>query len=251
MIKFFRKIRHTMLKENKFSKYLLYAVGEIVLVVIGILIALSINNWNESLKSEQREIDIAKELYFELNENLVYTKAQKENWEKRANTAQLLSDLIVTEKEIFTQREFDSTMLYILGYYKLNLIKNKFDNIVSSETFEFKRSRTLQREMLALKGLYETLEEYYHSNVEVNNKVLRPYLNTIYSFRNFNNVFSNETRDFDVNHKRLLNDIKFDNAIQNVIGSSMPFVRYFDVTIKKMEALKKQLEDTYPDITNE
>ena len=47
MIKFFRRIRQQLLSENKFSKYLLYAIGEVVLVVIGILIALQINNWNE------------------------------------------------------------------------------------------------------------------------------------------------------------------------------------------------------------
>ncbi len=46
MIKFFRKIRQKLLTENKFSKYLLYAFGEIILVVIGILIALNINNRN-------------------------------------------------------------------------------------------------------------------------------------------------------------------------------------------------------------
>jgi len=46
MIKFFRKIRQKTLTENKFSKYLIYAIGEIILVVIGILIALQINNWN-------------------------------------------------------------------------------------------------------------------------------------------------------------------------------------------------------------
>ncbi len=46
MIKFFRKIRHRLLSENKFSKYLIYAIGEIILVVIGILIALYINNLN-------------------------------------------------------------------------------------------------------------------------------------------------------------------------------------------------------------
>ncbi len=50
MIKFFRKIRQTMIKENKVSKYLLYAIGEIILVVIGILIALQINNANEQRK---------------------------------------------------------------------------------------------------------------------------------------------------------------------------------------------------------
>ena len=50
MIKFFRKIRQRLLTENKFSKYLIYAIGEIILVVIGILIALQINNWNENRK---------------------------------------------------------------------------------------------------------------------------------------------------------------------------------------------------------
>tara|TARA_R110001632_G_scaffold83134_4_gene184234 strand:- start:1577 stop:2335 length:759 start_codon:yes stop_codon:yes gene_type:complete len=52
MIKFFRRIRQNMVKENKVSKYFLYAIGEIVLVVIGILIALNINNWNENLKND-------------------------------------------------------------------------------------------------------------------------------------------------------------------------------------------------------
>jgi hypothetical protein len=53
MLKFFRHFRQKLLSENRFSKYLLYAVGEIVLVVIGILIALSINNWNEDRKTEK------------------------------------------------------------------------------------------------------------------------------------------------------------------------------------------------------
>jgi len=54
MIKFFRKIRQNLLMENKTSKYLKYAIGEILLVVIGILIALQINNWNENRKNEKQ-----------------------------------------------------------------------------------------------------------------------------------------------------------------------------------------------------
>lgn len=50
MIKFFRKIRQKLLSQNRFNKYLIYASGEIILVVIGILIALQINNWNEKRK---------------------------------------------------------------------------------------------------------------------------------------------------------------------------------------------------------
>ncbi len=55
MIKFFRKIRQNLLSEGKTGKYLKYAIGEIVLVVIGILIALQINNWNENRKAIQNE----------------------------------------------------------------------------------------------------------------------------------------------------------------------------------------------------
>ncbi|MGW9684470.1 DUF6090 family protein [Flagellimonas sp. 2504JD1-5] len=55
MIKFFRRIRQRLLSENKFSKYLLYAIGEIVLVVIGILLALQVNNWNEQRKNRSNE----------------------------------------------------------------------------------------------------------------------------------------------------------------------------------------------------
>jgi len=57
MIKFFRHIRKSLLMENKTSKYFKYAIGEIVLVVIGILIALQINNWNENRKQKVKEVD--------------------------------------------------------------------------------------------------------------------------------------------------------------------------------------------------
>lgn len=55
MTTFFKKLRETMLKEGRIANYLLYAAGEIVLVVIGILIALQINNWNEERKARQLE----------------------------------------------------------------------------------------------------------------------------------------------------------------------------------------------------
>lgn len=58
MIKFFRKIRQNMLKENRFGQYLLYALGEIVLVVIGILIALNINNWNQEQTNKRKSKEL-------------------------------------------------------------------------------------------------------------------------------------------------------------------------------------------------
>ncbi len=83
MIKFFRRIRQNLLSGNlsgrqsgKFTKYLLYSVGEILLVVIGILIALQINNWNENRKEEF----LRKDLVVALSEDFVYlnTRVKKE-----------------------------------------------------------------------------------------------------------------------------------------------------------------------------
>ncbi|MCR9288743.1 MAG: DUF6090 family protein [Bacteroidetes bacterium] len=70
MIKLYRKIRQKLLTENKFSKYLIYAIGEIVLVVIGILIALTINNWNEQRKTHQQELLLLSQLQLDVNSNL-------------------------------------------------------------------------------------------------------------------------------------------------------------------------------------
>jgi hypothetical protein len=69
MIKFFRKIRQSLLSEGKIGKYLKYAIGEIVLVVIGILIALQINNWNEQRKDSIKEQAILKRLEKEFISN--------------------------------------------------------------------------------------------------------------------------------------------------------------------------------------
>ena len=70
MIKFFRKIRQRLLSESKFSKYLLYAIGEIILVVIGILIALQINNWNENKKLQKEEAKLLNALKKEIESNI-------------------------------------------------------------------------------------------------------------------------------------------------------------------------------------
>lgn len=70
MLKFFRRIRQNLLSGNKLSKYLLYAIGEIVLVVIGILIALSINNWNEERKTRKTALAYLNSLQEEFEYNL-------------------------------------------------------------------------------------------------------------------------------------------------------------------------------------
>src|SRR6056300_982378 len=69
MIKFFRKIRYDLMEKNKTGKYLKYALGEIILVIIGILIAVSINDWNGDRKLKIEQQFILKDLKQEMTEN--------------------------------------------------------------------------------------------------------------------------------------------------------------------------------------
>ncbi|WP_178986583.1 DUF6090 family protein [Winogradskyella helgolandensis] len=88
MIKFFRYIRKDLMEQSKTSKYFKYAIGEIVLVVIGILIALSINNWNQSRK----ENILAKNYYNRLLSDLKADKAYANRYISRVDSSLVLYD---------------------------------------------------------------------------------------------------------------------------------------------------------------
>ena len=70
MIKLFRNIRQNLLNEGKTSKYFKYAIGEIVLVVIGILIALQINNWNEERKDQNKLLNIYRLISIDIDNDI-------------------------------------------------------------------------------------------------------------------------------------------------------------------------------------
>ena len=107
MINFFRKIRKKLADDNKPVKYFRYAIGEILLVVIGILIALNINNWNGNRKQENRKKEITKSLTLELNSVLDYTQKQADLLDNRME----LFGKILTEWETFDPKTFSKYLL--------------------------------------------------------------------------------------------------------------------------------------------
>ena len=246
MTPFFRRIRHRLANENSFLKYTRYAIGEIVLVVIGILIALQINNWNENKKLKQKEINVAKEIYTELNENIEFVKDQLKLWERRNTNIKKVSDFIIADSITITQREFDSIMIYVIGFNNFKLKYSKFSKIIESESFEFNQSKDIITEMLSLNADYNTLMAYYKFNETNYHDVLQPYLLKNYSFRNFADILSGQKSNYQLDFKTLLDDLEFDNVIQSVTGNNEPFVMYINNTLKKMEKFRSTLEEVYP-----
>ena len=102
MINFFRRIRQQLLSENKFSKYLLYAIGEIVLVVIGILIALQINNWNEDHKLAIKTQNYYQQLLEDLNKDRIFITQTLSKFEQQRKAYQNYLDKFKTSQFTLT-----------------------------------------------------------------------------------------------------------------------------------------------------
>ena len=149
MIKFFRKIRQNLLTENKFSKYLLYAIGEIVLVVIGILIALQINTWNEAKKTKNDKLKLMRDLKQELSTNKVELEKYLIGLQK--NNSQL--NKVINFSAGTLDLPIDSLRLYsshLVYPYVLSILNSVQEEAISAGKFEI-LSDTLKHKLSLLK----------------------------------------------------------------------------------------------------
>jgi hypothetical protein len=151
MIKFFRKIRQNLLAEGKTSKYLKYAIGEIFLVVIGILIALSINNWNEVLKTQGNQEKYLFLLKAEALNNLKETEKVKEMvhtmhlWQKKLIA--LIDAPQDTITESYLSKVFSKTLL---STYNIKYENSTLSELKSSGELKNISNDSLRRYLIAL-----------------------------------------------------------------------------------------------------
>jgi hypothetical protein len=118
MIKFFRKIRQKLLVENRFNKYLLYAIGEIVLVVIGILIALQINNWNQANKDKAFELKMLNEISKALQSDVSYLREHLIGY----RTKESEKSIHYFEKALKKEKVYKDSLEYYFGWVNLGIV---------------------------------------------------------------------------------------------------------------------------------
>jgi len=133
MIKYFRKIRQNLLSEGKTGKYLKYAIGEIVLVVIGILIALSINNWNENAKNKRLETSYLIRISKDLENDLLEFEKTKEIAQQRNDRVIFLQHAIEVVDLVHKSPDYFVNSIVIAGYtYRPSISNHRFDELKSS-----------------------------------------------------------------------------------------------------------------------
>ena len=169
MIKFFRKIRQQLLTENKFSKYLLYAIGEIVLVVIGILIALQINNSNEDRKLRNQELHYLQNLKTDLNLNISeldkYISVRNSRIESANYVLEHFEGKPLTDLNDFA---LHTTNIYV--WQKFSQHDNTFQELIYSGKLALISNDTIKNELLNLQALYKKLkneEAHFRYDAEI------------------------------------------------------------------------------------
>lgn len=132
MIKFFRHIRRSLIQENKMGKYFKYAIGEILLVVIGILIALSINNWNDSRKTRAYE----QEILTLINQNLKLDSIALSIELKNSREAIALTNRVI--EEVSSKTYSDSLHIWLAKIISFERFKSK------SSAFEVLKAKGIE-----------------------------------------------------------------------------------------------------------
>jgi len=250
-----------MIKENKLSKYLLYTIGEIILVVIGILIALQINNNNESRKERIVEKSYLERLVIDLEENEILWEKTIDRKEKQLEAAHAFLNFRFSKNQ--------DTVLKIIPYFQIlgtwkdiNINQVTFSEMVSSGNLNIIANDSIKIKLLSLNKLYKAiLNRQDILEAEHRLRLLNPtmtILNTSNTFvldpeqsKIIQREFSQEemtiyANEFQKELTSLINDKVFINGVAGIFYNAESQFQEFKQAIKEVNDLiiliRKELE---------
>jgi hypothetical protein len=189
MIKFFRKIRYDLMEKNKTGKYFKYAIGEIILVVVGILIALQINNWNEKRKIKTEEKELITNLIFSFERKLNELEIKNAGRVKNINGINKLRKIISNQDQSVTDLEMFGFLQDMFMWYTVNEEFSIIDMLYSSGKINLISNDSLKAKLISWPDfMEEMLEEQRVVQDLVVNK-LNPLISKYISSANLSNSF--------------------------------------------------------------
>ena len=264
MIKFFRRIRYDLMEKNppdgragKTGKYLKYAIGEIVLVVIGILIALQINNWNQNRLDKNEEALLLGAIAKKIDHNRFQHQRGLKRYTEVVNGARKLIKL--SGKPIhdslrshIEQNLFDVKKRFLMG--KSNQI-SVYDELIASGKLSLLRSKKLRQELTQLKANLQLLAAYEDQQNNFVDNHLSPALNKQVDYISItnsavNNDGINKVEDFDYeplsananDYSNLLQDRTFLNLLAELVthtNTLLPIYQRMGENIQRIDSIVK------------
>ncbi|MFY0630275.1 MAG: hypothetical protein JXR05_07825 [Flavobacteriaceae bacterium] len=233
MIKFFRHIRKSLIEQNKMGKYFKYAIGEIALVMIGILLALQVNNWNQERINEQKAIGYLNNLIEDIKSDILYYNGNINNYKIwLSNNKRLLIN------DDYKMLEGDSIIRLVAGYYEVDR--------TSSQTYEKIKNAGLI-EALGSEDVNKAINDYYNAERSYYQTMLRwdkDFSDKDVNFWFYNdNYESSSVRNYNTNTLPFLNTAaKRKNDLINLIESTQGRNHLRNAIIRKEHTLKRVKE---------
>jgi len=232
MIKFFRKIRYQLLGEGNTGKYLKYAIGEILLVVIGILIALSINTWNEERKDNNEGFFIQEELFKEFTQNRTVLKERITTLENSNHFIRVVLSFMGKDTALINSINMDSIISNTMNYGNYNPSNSTILELIQSGKLNLINNDSLKKNIYRwLQLLEDTDEDFKNQDLGANN-FMAPYLRERVSFKNLNNfnsylnVKKKSNLSFDPYYD-VFQDIEFENLYYNRLFWNTVILNHF------------------------
>ncbi len=242
MIKFFRHIRKSLLNEGKTTKYFKYAIGEIVLVVIGILIALQINNWNENKKVKEKErqvlTEIISDLEFTIQDLDRVVNSRTNNLKRTINSINTIIDVLENDNVYH-----DSLTLHfraVNAYDKVNFKTSGYQSLVSIGT-----------DLVESPKLRSAIGKFHTSSFNRVNGGFEEVHKDFYSYmidyfrKEFTTVFVNDSINKIVpnDFERLKTNSEYIQSLKAWLGVNLAYLEILKDAISEAEQLKKDIEN--------
>lgn len=218
MIKFFRKIRQRTITENRFSKYLLYAIGEIVLVVVGILIALQINTWNENRINNNKETAIVSDLNQEFQKNKAKLDSTIAYHQNILGAISEVMRLIGEPEELVLEHNTDSLIYLTIDYGDFSPSQSVISELISSGKLNLISSDSLRMLIFDWVSAMEEKVEGYETMDEMNQNLTLPYLAKNGSMKDIDQYGlgrGNGRSKFEPRNHKLFQEREFENHMDN------------------------------------
>ncbi|MBT8376350.1 MAG: hypothetical protein KJO22_05740 [Bacteroidia bacterium] len=216
MIKFFRHIRFNLMSQNKTGKYLKYAIGEIILVVIGILIALQINNWNEERKLSIKETIYLKGLKadFEQSKQALARVIKKTN--RVSNRADTLATMIKKHGNELTAIQIDSLTGGSTGFTVFMPSEGVINDIIGSGKLDMIKNNELREQIASWEAGLAMIREFEEIGKDISTKY------SDYTSAYFDMVNAKFGKPAFLENKRaeFLNDHVMTNYMGQIFGNS-------------------------------
>ncbi len=208
-----------MIKENRVSKYMLYAIGEIILVVIGILIALQINNWKEENSNRALEKQMMSNLNSEFRNNLNKIQESIIQYKQTEDVIRFLMSKMQASSDELKQHNIDSLLANAVDVFDYRPTQNTLSEILSSGNLKLISNDSIKYNLLQWSAELNEINEAWLTLDDFNQHMVIPYLSENVSMRNIDKYSLmkwEKLSTFKVNYEKTFNDIKFENNLDNL-----------------------------------